>query len=464
LYDSPQSWKNSIHPDDRDAVWNAALTKQVEGTYDEEYRIIRPDGQVRWIRDRAFPVRNAAGRVERVLGMAYDITEHRHLSEQLRQSQKMEAVGQLAGGVAHDFNNILTVIRGNAELSLMDAATSPVEARECIGQIIAAADRAANLTSQLLLFGRRQVMQPRDLDLNDVVTNVAKMLQRIIGEDVRLQLHLNPTSLPAHADEGMLDQVMLNLAVNARDAMPTGGTLIIETSEKVVDESIARMNPEALPGRYVCVSVADTGAGIPKEILPRIFEPFFTTKEPGKGTGLGLATVFGIVKQHHGWIKVYSEVGHGTEFQVFIPESRRSAAPEQKPVLQHKSKGGTETILLVEDEPSVRRLTRAVLERSGYQVFEAENGPHALEVWAERDEEIQLLLTDLVMPNGMSGHELARQLREYRSDLKVIFTSGYSAEMAGKQLELGMGERFLQKPYPPHELLQEIRQCLDEGF
>jgi PAS domain S-box-containing protein len=460
LYDEPRSWLESIHPEDRERVVLAATLRQIHGTYDEEYRITRPDGQTRWIRDRAFPVRNAAGQVERVLGVARDITERLQMADQLRQSQKMEAIGQLAGGVAHDFNNILTAMFMQIDL-VATVDQLPAEAREGLQQIRAAAERATNLTRQLLLFGRKQVMQPCELDLNEVVTSLAKMLQRIIGEDVSLQLHLHPAPLLLRADAGMLDQVLLNLAVNARDAMPSGGRLLIETSEKTLGEDLRRRDPDAAPGRYVQLSMSDTGSGIPPEVLPRIFEPFFTTKEPGKGTGLGLATVFGIVKQHRGWLKVESEPGRGTCFRVFLHAGEVEADGPGREAAHPKPRGGTETILLVEDEAVVRLPTRALLERNGYRVLEAANGVEALKVWGEHRKDIALLLTDLVMPEGITGQQLARQLRQAAPRLKVLFTSGYSGETAGREIELGSGECFVPKPFSRDQLLEIVRRCLD---
>ena len=388
-----------------------------------------------------------------------EITGRLRLEEQLRQSQKMEAIGQLAGGVAHDFNNILTVIQGYASILLM-AGNPSDETVDSVRQIVSAAERAANLTRQLLLFSRRQVMQPGLLNLNDLVTSLVKMLQRIVGEDVKQQLHLHPRPLTVHADAGMLDQVLMNLVVNARDAMPGGGRLIIETAEKALTEAEAALIPDATPGRYACLSVTDSGSGIAPEALPHIFEPFFTTKEVGKGTGLGLATVFGIVQQHGGALQVESEVGGGTTFHIFLPTAEAAEVAEEK-VAAKMLPRGTETILVVEDEPSLRLLNRIVLERQGYQVLEAAHGVEALEVWERHAGRIHLLLTDLVMPEGLSGLELAARLRKRSPDLPVIFTSGYSAEMAGRELSLEPGQYFLQKPTPLPELLETLRRCLD---
>ncbi|MCC6988468.1 MAG: PAS domain S-box protein [Acidobacteria bacterium] len=394
-----------------------------------------------------------------VHGYAADITERLTLEDQLRQSQKMEAIGQLAGGVAHDFNNILSVVMMQAEVSASAEGLSS-EALEGLQEIQACAERGADLTRQLLLFSRRQVMQPKNLNLNEVVTTIARMLQRIIGEDVRLELHLHTSRLTTRADAGMLDQVLLNLAVNARDAMPKGGRLRVETWEETVSEEGDRPYPDVLPGRYVGMSVSDTGCGIPADVLPRIFEPFFTTKEAGKGTGLGLATVFGIVRQHGGWVTVASEPGQGTTFRILLPAI--AATLEQvndraKPA----PRGGTETVLVVEDEPSVRTLVRAILQRRGYTVIEAASGVEALKLWDAHRAQVSLLLTDLVMPDGVNGQELARRLRLDMPGLRVVFSSGYSSEIAGRELKLGAGENFLQKPFSADTLSEMVRRALD---
>lgn len=287
------------------------------------------------------------------------------------------------------------------------------------------------------------------------------MLERILGEDVRLELNLHPAPLFVHADAGMLDQVLMNLAVNARDAMPNGGRLRIETAEQVIEAEQARRHPEASPGRQVRISVSDTGGGIPPEILPHIFEPFFTTKAPGKGTGLGLATVFGIVQQHRGWLEVESQPGQGTTFHIFLPANEAgTAAPDPEPT-RARPIGGSETILLVEDDQAVRQVTQMLLVQHGYRVLEAADGVEALRLWREQEGRIDLLITDLVMPEGLGGRELAAQLRAQRPGLKVIFTSGYSAELAGRELTLGPGQAFLPKPCPPQQLLATVRTCLD---
>jgi signal transduction histidine kinase len=406
------------------------------------------------------PVRGNTGKYYGRIWVFHDITEQRKVEAQLRQSQKMESIGQLAGGIAHDFNNILAAIMMQADLA-RTVKDTPEEVRKDLAVIEAAAQRAANLTRQLLLFSRQQVMQPRQLDLNEVVTSLTKLLQRLIREDVSLQLHLHSTPLLTYADVGMLDQVLMNLTINARDAMPKGGRLIIETAEKIIDAEQAAVNPETSPGRYVWLSVSDTGCGISPEVLPRIFEPFFTTKEVGEGTGLGLATVFGIVKQHHGWLKVYSETGKGTTFQVFLPASEASAEAQAELAAKPRPRGGSETILVAEDDNSVRMLTRVVLERNGYHVLEAADAVEAQRVWTEHHGRIALLLTDLVMPGGVDGRELAARLQTQRPGLKVIFTSGYSANFAGRELALNAGQTLVQKPCPPDQLLETVRKCLD---
>jgi len=394
-----------------------------------------------------------------LLSLFRDVTTQRRLEEQLRQSQKMEAIGQLAGGVAHDFNNILTVIHGHASLLL--ASNLDDTAAHSAQQIGQAAERAASLTRQLLTFSRRQLIQPRRLDMNKIIGNMSDMLGRMLGEDVALRLNYSQSPATVEADAGMMEQVLLNLAVNARDAMPRGGQLAVRVAIVDVDEAHVQRHPEARVGRFVCVSKSDTGSGIPREYLPRIFEPFFTTKEVGKGTGLGLATVYGIVKQHQGWIEVESAVGKGSTFRIYIPYVGERRLETEKPTAHITIRGGTETILLVEDERPVRELVARVLEKHGYQVLQAATGVEAVEIWRGHKKDIALLLTDLVMPENMNGRELAEKLRADRADLKVIFSSGYSADIVGKDFKLEPNLNFLQKPYQPQTLILAVRRCLD---
>jgi len=393
-----------------------------------------------------------------MLSLFRDVTMQRQLEEQLRQSQKMEAIGQLAGGVAHDFNNILTVIQGHA--ALLMAANLHESAGKSAQQIVQASERAAGLTRQLLTFSRRQLIQPKRLDMNKVVGNMTNMLGRLLGEDVSLQLNYCQPPPTVEADASMLEQVLLNLAVNARDAMPKGGQLAIRIAIVDVDETYSGGQSESHAGRFVCLSVTDTGIGITPENLHRVFEPFFTTKEVGKGTGLGLATVYGIVKQHQGWIEVDSQPDKGTTFRIYIPYAG-SEAVKEKLTAQISVRGGNETILLVEDEPPLCELVSRVLGKYGYKVLSAGSGVEAIEIWRDHKDEIALLLTDLVMPDNMNGRELAETLCNERPNLKVIFSSGYSADIVGKDFKLDPELNFLQKPYHPQTLALTVRRCLD---
>jgi signal transduction histidine kinase/CheY-like chemotaxis protein/HAMP domain-containing protein len=396
-----------------------------------------------------------------VHGYVEDTTERSSLEDQLRQAQKMESVGQLAAGVAHDFNNILTIIQGHSGLlmsrpNLTPAMTTSIQA------VSFAAERAASLTRQLLMFSRKQVMQPKSLDLKDVVANMSKMLQRLIGETIKLKCEL-PEQLPSiRGDTGMMEQVLMNLAVNARDAMPRGGELTITTGAVAVGEDYVRLHPEARAGDFVSLQVSDTGTGMEAATMKRIFEPFFTTKEAGKGTGLGLATVYGIVKQHAGWIDVQSEVGRGTTFQIFFPADNRPRQ-EQTEILQpaQQLRGNGELILVVEDEPVLRDLAQLILQDCGYRVLQAASGVEALEVWQKHHGSIDLLLTDMVMPDGLSGKDLAESLVGDKPELKVIFTSGYNVDDLGADLVKQIGSQFLQKPYSRFTLARAVRDCLN---
>ncbi len=388
-----------------------------------------------------------------------DVTKREQLSEQLRQTQKMESIGRLAGGVAHDFNNILTVIQGHSALLLN--MECPPDLTESHQQIYDAAERAANLTRQLLTFSRKQVMRLSGIDLNEVVRDMGKMLKRVLGEDIAFQVDLAPEPAFVHADIAMMEQVMMNLAVNSRDAMSRGGVLKIQTSLVDLAKNPQLKMDGLVSGEFVCLRISDTGTGIAESDLPHIFEPFFTTKENGKGTGLGLATVYGIVKQHKGGISVRSMRGQGTTFDVLLPYIRRASvnSPEATP---DEPRGGSETILLVEDEMPVRNLVSTILSRLGYRVLEAESGVAAQVVWQEHRNEINLLLTDMIMPEGVSGRDLAKILQAQDPKLKVIFSSGYSRDLFGKDMLLEDGYNFLPKPYHPRQLARAVRKALDQ--
>jgi PAS domain S-box-containing protein len=386
--------------------------------------------------------------------------ERAALQEQLRQSQKMEAIGKLAGGVAHDFNNLLTVIHGYSEL-LLDNLDQNSRLRQDVLEIMNASDRASSLTQQLLAFSRKQVLQPKVLDLNVHVSSVDKMLRRMIGENIELTSLLAKDLKRIKADPGQIEQVIFNLAINAKDAMPNGGKLTIETANVILDESYARSRIGVTPGHYVMLSVSDTGMGMRPEVKEQIFEPFFTTKEKGKGTGLGLSTVYGIIQQSSGNIWVYSEPGVGTTFKVYLPtieEGTESLKPTSIPT---ESKQGFETILLVEDEEMVRKLARTVLQKNGYTVLEASNGEEALRiVQGQNGNPIHLMVTDVVMP-GMSGRQLADRLLPLRPEMKVLYMSGYTDDAIVHHGVLDPGIAYIQKPFAPDALASKVRQILD---
>ena len=383
----------------------------------------------------------------------------RHSQEQLRQAQKMEAVGRLAGGVAHDFNNLLSAILSYSEMVLADLP-DPHPSRDDIEQIRQAGMRAAELTHQLLAFSRRQLLQLRTLSLNTVVASVDRMLRRVIGEDIELRTSLAPDLGFARADPNQLEQVLMNLAVNARDAMPVGGTLTLTTANVEVRGTDRGDPAELRPGRYVTLSVSDTGVGMTPDVMERIFEPFFTTKGPGHGTGLGLSTVYGIVAQSGGQVFVASEAGAGSTFTIYLPAHAADAEPVLPPAALPAVRGGAETVLLVEDEDLVRQLTREILRRNGYRVLEACDGVAALALLREHRGTIDLLLTDVVMPR-MSGHELVEQARPLRPDMRILYVSGYSEEAIARQGQLTEGVELLAKPFTPGELTAKIRQLLD---
>ena len=395
-----------------------------------------------------------------ILLMVLDISERLNLEAQLRQAQKMEAIGQLAAGVAHDFNNLLTIIQGHASLQLTLPGHDE-DSVDSLQQIALASERAADLTRQLLAFSRRQVMRPRVLHLNTMIRDLATMLRRLLGEQVELHCELGDGVPAIWADQTGLEQVIMNLTLNARDAMPKGGCITIATSAAQLTVADAEKNPEARAGNYALLTVIDTGTGMDAATRSRIFEPFFTTKETHKGTGMGLATVYGITKQHEGWIEVATEVGKGSQFRVFFPGTERVAEPLKMANENAVPPGSESTILIVEDDEAVRSLVREVLDHNGYRVLEAEHGEAALEIWKDHAGEIDLLLTDMVMPGSVNGLELSQRLLAEQPDLKVIYTSGYSAELFGSDVHLEDGRNYLPKPYLSAKLTNILHRALN---
>jgi len=452
-----------IHPED--AVIDVDLDQELiagkRDHYQIEKRFVRKDGGVVWCQLNVSLVRGGQEERPFTICMVEDITERKRLETQFFQSQKMETIGRLAGGIAHDFNNLLTVIKGYTQLSLSHIQEGD-PCRENIEEIKAAAERAAELTNQLLTFSRRQILDMKVLDLNTIVRGLEKMTGRIIGEDIEMLTVLDDHLGRVKTDPGQIEQVILNLVVNARDAMPAGGKLAIETANVVLDETYARTHIGVPPGSYVMLSVSDTGCGMSPEIKELIFEPFFTTKEEGKGTGLGLSTIYGIVKQSGGNIWVYSEPGRGTTFKIYLPrvEEETDALPVQDHT-DHLPKGN-ETVLLVEDDPSLRALAARVLRYQGYKVLEATNGHEAMGIARESiQERIHLLLTDVVMPH-MGGRELVKRMKTLQSEIRVLFISGYTDHTIIYHAGLKPGTPFLQKPFSPTALAQKVREVLDQ--
>jgi hypothetical protein len=448
-----------IHPDDRENAARQAYQLAQGGSRETEYRIIRADGQILWVRDSGRTERQGTSTI--IYGLISDITESKRLEEQLRQSQKLEAVGRLAGGIAHDFNNLLTVIIGDCDLLLMSNNLLADSVRSDIDEIKQTAHTAAALTRQLLAFSRRQILEPKVVDLNTIVTETHKMLCRLIGKDVKMELALGSNLGHVRVDPYQMGQVMMNLVVNARDAMPKGGRLTISTASQKLDEASTRYSLGLKPGHYVTLTVSDTGVGMDAETELHLFEPFFTTKEAGKGTGLGLATVHGIVRQSGGQISVSSAPGRGTSFTIYLPqvEVLAETAPLENQT-QVETLCGSETLLLVEDEINVRTVLQKYLSRSGYTVLEARHGKEALSIHQHHPGPIHLLITNLVMM-GMNGHELAQYIIQSRPETKVLFISGYADEVLNLNRPPEPRVSFLPKPFTPETLGQKVRIILN---
>ena len=465
LAKNPRLLKSGLMPPEvYEALW-ATITSG--GTWRGEFQNRRKDGTPYWEDASISAIRDSKGVITHYIAVKEDITERKGSEEalqlaqhQLLQAQKMEAVGRLAGGVAHDFNNLLGVIYGYGQL-LLEPLAPEDPSRGRIGEILKAAERAAGLTRQLLAFSRRQVLERKVLNIVSLVTETEKMLKRLIGEDVELTLRTACESAHVLADAGQIEQVLMNLAVNARDAMPHGGKLTLEVAEAELDESHAYGQEPVPPGPYVMLAVTDSGSGMDKETRSHLFEPFFTTKEPGKGTGLGLATVYGIVRQSGGCIFVYSEIGVGTTFRIYLPRAEQTEATEaRRPASSEEAMGGHETVLVVEDDESLRLLVREVLEGRGYTVLVAKDSPEALQIGRNQETKIDLLLTDIIM-HGLGGRELAARLMAVRPSLKVLYMSGYTHDTLFDPRHTGSSCRLLQKPFGQGALARAVREALD---
>ncbi len=437
-------------------AWYEALIRQ-ESVCDHEAKIRNRGGTLHEVLVSLSPF--AFGAKPHLLLLAQDVSQRALLERELRQAQKMEAIGQLAAGVAHDFNNILTVIQGHAGLMQQNLGAGSPQANS-LEQITRASARATSLIRQLLMFSRKQVMQFRHLDLNETLRSTLKMLERLVGEHVQIVFRPQEPLPAIHADNSMIEQIAMNLAVNARDAMPNGGQIAITTAVETIHRAPTPKDPENRNGEFICLTFSDGGTGMDTTILRRVFEPFFTTKPVGQGTGLGLSTVFGIVRQHRGWLELESKPHHGTTFRIYFPAS---PLPVEKtePVVNVSLRSGRETVLVAEDEEALREMVVQILRIQGYTVLEAATGRDALEVWEKATRPIDLLLTDMVMPGGVMGSELAERLTSRSPGLKVIYTSGYSLGMAGRDASLLEGRNFLPKPYSIGKLAQFVRECLD---
>lgn len=429
------------------------------GSDRREWSYLCKDGKQLLVLLTATAIHNPAGEITGFLGIANDITEQRALESKLLQSQKMESIGQLAGGLAHDFNNVLSVIIGFASLLQMKLKMPESEAR-MMDNILTAAKKASNLTHSLLAFSRKQIMIKRTQNLNSIVANVGKLLTNLIGEDIQLKINLNDDPLYVFADSGQIEQVLLNMSTNARDAMPHGGMLAITTKLENIDEHFVKAHGFCEPGMYAVITVSDTGKGMDAETRKKIFEPFFTTKETGKGTGLGLAMVYGIIKQHNGYINVYSEPEVGTTFQMFIPSAASCEEHDHETLISNTPPSGSETILIAEDEAPVRELLENILTHFGYKVIMATNGADAIEKFREHQNQIQLVILDMIMPQK-SGKIVYEEITQMNPDIRGLFCSGYAPDIIQRQGNLEHSFEFMMKPVKPHDLLVKIREILD---
>ena len=455
------NWVNHVHGEDRERALEAEMRFwESGGMYRADYRMMARDGRVIWLRDHAVYLKTIAEQRPLMQGVLIDITEYKSMEDQLRQSQKMEAIGQLAGGIAHDFNNLLMIIQGRTE-RIRERCKAGNPTHKDAAEIGEASERASALTRQLLAFSRKQVLQPKLLDMNQVVSEVSKMLRRLIGENIEVHLRTATALWPVKVDRGQMEQALLNLALNARDAMPDGGQLTIETRNAEISEQETREGGSVKPGKYVVLEVSDTGTGMDAETQGHIFEPFFSTKELGKGTGLGLASVYGLVKQSGGCISFHSRLGHGTKFVIYLPaaegELPRSARASKPSAFANH---GSETILVVEDEDQIREMVCQYLQQGGYCVLQAKNGKEALEIAQRYRGSIHLLLSDVVMPE-ISGHELAQELKRLRPRCQVLLTSGYPEHSAIPDRAPQQNAETLQKPYALNLLAKRIRELLD---
>ncbi len=457
-----KEWESRVHPDDYQKVMAAGKAYE-EGrapSFEIEYRLRHKDGDYRWVLTRGACLRDSEGRAYRMAGSLTDITERKKLEQQLLQSQKMESVGILAGGVAHEFNNLLTAISGYGQMLQESIPVDDDVSQESIGNVLKAAERAAELTRGLLAFSRKQVISPRPVHIGTLISNAGKLIQRIIGEDIEFSTLFSGEDLLVKAGTGQIEQVLMNLATNARDAMPHGGRLSVTTRQVFVKKGSEARYDLAAAGKYLMISVADTGTGIDGRSLESIFEPFYTTKEVGKGTGLGLSIAHGIIKQHNGSILVSSEPGKGTTFNIYLPLVQCHVARKET-IISEPPVNGAETLLVAEDEEIVRMFMKKILERAGYRVITADNGEDAVVRFKEHDE-ISLVLSDVVMP-GKNGREALDEIRKMKPGIKVIFISGYAVEMISEKGIIEEGTEYITKPFEKNDLLRKIREVLDRG-